>query len=430
MDFRIFPPDGILETTVELPVSKSMAVREIMLSYLSGRPALGAPLAGVCADTNILNKILAAGVPGDGSTVDVGPAGTAMRFLTAFFAANEGADVVITGTERMCQRPIGALVDALRQLGADICYDGEDGFPPLHIKGRKLKGGSVTINASVSSQFVSALMMAAPLMSEPLTIMLQGNVMSLPYIEMTAQMMTRYGIKVEVDRDKVVVPGGKYSEAYPQLEADWSAATFWYEIAALTAGWVTLPNLKERSIQGDRMVASLFERLGVLTEFTDEGAELSATPDLYSTLDADLSDMPDAAPALAVTAALEGLRFRLTGVGALRDKECDRLQALVDELLKIGIVASIENYGTTLAWDGTKCPVYTVPVFDVHGDHRMAMALAPAAVFFPGIKICDVEVVAKSYPSFWSDMQKAGFVLVDPEKLKQMQEAKEKEGQE
>lgn len=430
MDYRIFPPESILETTVDLPASKSLAVRDILLCFLSDRLSVAAPLATVCADTRTIYDILAAGIPTDGSTVDVGPAGTAMRFLTALFAATEGADVLITGTERMCQRPVGALVDALRELGADITYKGEEGFPPLLIKGKRLTGGTVTINASVSSQFVSALMMVGPLMASPLTILLQGNVMSLPYIEMTSQMMLRYGIKNEVDRDKVVLSAGKYSGAYPQVEADWSAAAFWYEIAALTAGWVTIEHLKENTLQGDRMVAPLFERLGVLTEFTEEGAELSATPDLYSTLEADLSDMPDTAPALAVTAALAGLRFRLTGVGALRDKECDRLQALVEELRKIGVVADIENYGNTLVWEGGRVPVLTVPSFNVHGDHRMAMALAPAAVFYPGVKISNAEVVEKSYPGFWQALQKAGFVLIDTVKLKQIQEAKEKEGKE
>lgn len=427
MDYRIFPPEGLIETTVNLPSSKSIAVRDIMLCYLAGGFVAAKPLAGICGDTKVLCDALENGVPTDGSTVDVGSAGTAMRFLTALFAATPGADVVLTGTLRMCERPIGALVEALRQLGADIRYKGNSGCPPLEIKGHNLSGGTVTINASVSSQFVSALMLAAPLMVAPLTIELQGNVMSLPYIEMTAAMMIRYGVAVEVDRDKVVVTGRKYTMAYPVVEADWSAAAFWYEIVALSAGWVTLPLLKDKTLQGDRQSAPLFERLGVLTEFTDDGAELSATPDIYSTLDADLSDMPDAAPALAVTAALLGLRFRLTGVGALRDKECDRLQALVEELRKLGVVAEIENYGNTLFWEGGRVPVSVVPSFNVRGDHRMAMALAPACIFFPGIKISGVEVVEKSYPNFWADLKKAGFIIIDTEMLRQIQEAKARE---
>lgn len=427
MDFRIFPPQEILETTVDLPASKSIAVRDIILCHLSGSLQLAKTLAGICADTRTVYNILEAGIPTDGSTVDVGPAGTAMRFLTALFAASEGSDAVLTGTGRMCERPVGALVDALRELGADVSYEGNEGFPPLRVKGKRLAGGTVTIDATVSSQFVSALMMAGPLMDAPLTINLQGNVTSLPYIEMTAQLMRRYGVPVEADRDKVIVPHVKYTGSYPVVEADWSAAAFWYEIAALTAGWVTLKHLRDKTIQGDRMIAPLFERLGVLTEFTSEGAELSATPDLFSTFDVDLSDMPDAAPAFAVTAAMIGVRFRITGVGTLRNKESDRLQALVDELLKIGIPVEIENYGNTIAWDGRRVPAMSVPTFDAHGDHRIAMALAPVAVFIPGIKILNVEVVEKSYPGFWASMQKAGFILVDPVKLQKLQEEKAKE---
>lgn len=422
MDYRIFPPEEILETTVALPVSKSMAVRDIMLSYFSGNVGNALALADACDDTHILFSILDAGLPFDGSRVDVGAAGTAMRFLTAAVAATDGAHCLITGTERMCRRPIGVLVDALRSLGADIEYRGEEGFPPLEIKGRRLKGGSVDVETGVSSQFLSALMMAAPLMEESLTIVFRGNLQSLPYINMTAAMMRHYGVDAEVDRDKAVVPAGKYVFADPMTEPDWSAAAFWYEIAALTAGWVTLPGLKEDSLQGDRGEASLFERLGALTEFTDDGAELSATPDLWSVLEADLGDMPDAVPALAVTAAMAGLRFRMTGVGVLREKECDRLQALVDELAKVGILLDIENYGNTLAWDGRRVPVRELPVFDPHGDHRMAMALAPVSVFIPGIVVRDVEVVAKSYPSFWQDLAAAGFAVADAAEVPEQKE--------
>lgn len=417
MDYRIFPPEEILETTVALPPSKSLLTRAMIMNYVGGRRADDGldEAVDACDDTRTLRDILAAGLPTDGSTVDVGPAGTAMRFLCALCSASEGADCLLTGSERMLERPIGPLVDALRALGAEVEYAGRDGFPPLRIRGRKLAGGSIEVDAAVSSQYISALMMVAPLMANALTIRLRGNVQSLPYIQMTAAMMSHRGVETEVDRDAVIIAAGNYSRTSDDaVEPDWSAAAFWYEIAALSAGWVTLSGLRDDSLQGDRGCAALFERLGVLTEFTDEGAELSSTPDLYSHLDADLSDMPDAVPALAVTACMAGLRFELTGVGALHHKESDRLEALVAELAKLGAQLEIEGYGTVLKWDGTRRPVRSLPEFDTYGDHRMAMALAPVSIFVPGIVVRDVEVVNKSYPGFWDHLRAAGFTLADP----------------
>lgn len=417
MDYRIFPPEEILETSVALPASKSLLTRAMIMNYIGGRSAVEGlgDWADGCIDTRTLAGILGAGLPADGSTVDVGPAGTAMRFLCALCAAKEGTDCLLTGSSRMLKRPIGPLVDALRALGADVEYAGEEGFPPLRIRGRKLRGGELEVDAAVSSQYISALMMVSPMMASPLKLKLRGNVQSLPYIQMTAEMMSHRGVETEVDRDTVAVAQGQYtSTSDDAVEPDWSAAAFWYEIAALSAGWVTLAGLRDDSLQGDRQCAALFERLGVLTDFTDEGAELSSTPDLYSHLDADLSDMPDAVPALAVTACLAGIRFELTGVGALHHKESDRLEALVAELGKLGARLEIEGYGTVLKWDGTRRPIHEMPVFDTYGDHRMAMALAPVSIFVPGIVVRDVEVVNKSYPGFWDDLRAAGFSLADP----------------
>lgn len=411
MDFRIFPPEEILETSVALPHSKSIGARRIIINYLAGERPSVADCS--CTDTRTIASILEAQLPTGGETVDVGAAGTAMRFLTALFAASQGCYCTLTGNERMQKRPIGPLVDVLRTLGADIEYVGNEGFPPLRIKGRRLAGGNVEIDASVSSQFISALMMVTPLLDSDLTIRLLGNVQSMPYIRMTAGMLRNSGLEVDFDRDKVEVSRGSL-KPFDDTEPDWSAAAFWYEIAAVTAGWVTLTGLQENSLQGDRMMAGLFARLGVVTEFTEDGAELSATPDLYNSLDADLSDMPDAVPALAVTCCLIGLPFRLTGVGALHDKECDRLEALKTELTKLGCLLEIEGYGTILSWDGRRMPVRQLPEFETYGDHRMAMALAPVAVYVPGIVVRDAQVVEKSYPDFWAQLAEAGFTLADP----------------
>lgn len=407
MNYRILPPEEILETTVELPLSKSISARELIISYVSGqgKPAKLSASADTCRLAEILDKGLCQ------KEINAGAGGTTFRFMAALLAATEGTDCLLCAEDRMSERPVAPLVDALRCLGADIEYAGKEGCPPLRIKGRKLKGGELETDASVSSQFVSALMMVVPLMEGGLHIKLLGEQGSVPYIKMTAAMMGAAGVDVETDPYNVWVKDMPYKVLPPMAEPDWSSAAFWYEIAAVTAGWVTLPGLKEKSLQGDSNEAILFERLGTLTEFGEEGAELSATPDLYSFLECHMADMPDAVPALAVTAALVGVPFRMTGVSSLRHKECDRLEALLAELLKIGIVAEIENYGDTLTWDGRRVPVNTLPVFDTYQDHRMAMSLAAVSVFIPGIIIKDSEVVEKSYPGFWSDLENAGFVL-------------------
>ncbi len=408
--YRIFPPEEILETTVSLPPSKSLGARALILNYIAGE----APAGGHCSDTRTLSAILADGLPTDGRELDIADAGTAMRFLTALCAASEGTHCRLKGTARMHKRPIGPLVHVLRMLGADIEYLGEEGFPPLEIKGRRLSGGTVDIDATDSSQYVSALMLVTPLLEAPLTIRLLGEAHSTPYIRMTADMLRKCGAEVDFERDMVAVSCPAPLRPISESEPDWSAAAFWYEIAALTAGWVTLSGLRADSLQGDRGVAELFERLGVLTEFTDEGAELSATPDLWSNLDADLADMPDAVPALVATCCLAGIPFRLSGVGALHHKECDRIEALTAEMAKLGCLLETEVYGTVLTWDGRRIPVRELPVFDTYNDHRMAMALAPASVFVPGIVINGTECVEKSYPGFWQHLSEAGFRLADP----------------
>lgn len=414
MDYRIFPPEEILETSVDLPLSKSMAMRAIALKWLA-EGKVPFELLNICADTAVFGKCLSESA----SEKNCGASGAALRFMIAMMSATPGMTCTIGGIARLNQRPIGPLVEALRAIGASVEYLGDEGFAPVKVTGRRLHGGVVEVDASVSSQIVSALMLIAPKCESDLEIKLLGNVQSAPYIRMTAGMMQECGAEVELDRDSVKVSAKPYSKADYKVEPDWSAATFWYEIAALTAGWVTLNGLTGKSLQGDSGVVELFERLGVVTEFTDEGAELSATPDLYNSLDADMTDMPDAGPALVVTAAMAGIPFRLSGVGALHDKECDRISALADSLVKLGIITETEQYGTVFVWDGRRLPMHQLPEFDTFGDHRMAMALAAVSVFVPGIVIKDVEVVDKSYPGFWEDLRSAGFILLDPSETPQ-----------
>lgn len=411
MDYRVFPPEEIIEEgVIELPLSKSISNRALILAALTeGTPY--PPRLADCTDTQVLAAALRQGLTGE---VNVGGAGTAMRFLAAYYAATPGADIFLDGDERMRRRPIRQLVDALRGCGAEIEYAGEEGFPPLKIKGKRLKGGRVTVDATVSSQFVSALLMVAPTMEEGLTLELDGEPVSLPYILLTVGMMEDRGAEVDRSPLTISVAPGRYRAAEADdAEADWSAAAFFYEITALSAGWLTLRDLRTDSRQGDRRAAEYFERLGVITAPSEEiegAVDLQPSPDLFGRLEADLSDTPDLAPALVVTASLLGVPFRLTGLQSLGIKECDRLQALVEEMEKIGArVEKIRDFG--LEWDGSRHPVFEVPVFDSRGDHRMAMALAPAAVYLPGTVVRGAETVAKSFPAYWDALRALGFSL-------------------
>ena len=408
MDLRILPPDEILSAKVELPLSKSVSARTLIIDAIAGLP-LTSRVAD-CDDT----KALAAALSDDSHEINIGAAGTAMRFLTAYYASRPGSDVILDGDDRMRQRPVGRLVDALRRLGADISYAGTEGFPPLRIKGTTLSGGEIDVDASVSSQYVSAIMMVAPLMSAPLRVNLPGDVVSRPYITMTATMMAARGIDIDINPTFITIGSGGYTAATTEVERDWSAASYWYEIAALTAGWVTLPGLSLPSLQGDSALAGLFPRLGVLTEFEDGAAELSAAPDLFSRLELDMSDTPDLVQTFVVTARAIGIPFRLTGVSTLRIKETDRIDALCRELLKIGCIVSAEG-DDVISWECVRRPITELPRIDTYGDHRMAMAFAPLAVFIPGIIINDIEVVSKSYPDYWNHLTEAGFRLIDAE---------------
>ena len=403
MKLRILPPDEMLDTALTLPPSKSMSVRAVAMAAAGA--AYDGPLAD-CAATVAMRRVATART----GTVDAADSGAALRFGTALLAATEGTDVTITGSPRLLSRPIAALIETLRALGADVEADAEG----VHVRGRRLAGGRTAVDATASSQFVSALLMAAPLMDNVLELTIDWNQPSLPYIDMTLAMMRARGIDASREGIEIAVrPGAYRAPEAPDVEADWSAAAFWYEIAALTAGFVTLRGMKPASVQGDRIVADIFTRLGVVTAFDDEGAQLSADPEMHARLDLDCSATPDLVPALAVTAALLGVPFELTGTAALRDKECDRVAAIIEELAKTGAVVEYDR--GTLQWDGRRVPVMELPAFDARGDHRMAMALAPVAVFAPGITIDGAECVGKSYPGFWDHLRAAGFEVEEAE---------------
>lgn len=410
MQIKAFAPKYV-KGKVILPSSKSLSNRVLVINALSGNRGMLPENVSDCDDTRVMIKWL----DGCDETVDVGAAGTAMRFSTALLAVSEGYRV-ITGSERMKQRPIALLVDALRGLGAEIEYVGNEGYPPLRIKGNPtIKGGCVSLSGGVSSQYISALLMIAPMMEEGLTLTLTGDVVSRPYIDMTIGLMRDFGAKVMWMDDNVVrVEPRVYSKRDFFVESDWSACSYWYEMVALGDGDVLLPGLFKDSFQGDSRVAEFFSMLGVATEYV-EGEGMGACVHIYRTgdvcgrLDLDLVEQPDLAQTLVVCCCMMGVPFRFTGLQSLKIKETDRINALRTEMRKLGYVVGEEN-DSVLYWNGERCEADTEPVIYTYDDHRMAMAFAPCALKLGEIRINDPHVVSKSYPGYWEDLRSVGFV--------------------
>lgn len=340
-------------------------------------------------------------------SLDIGAAGTAMRFLTAYLSVTPG-EHTITGTERMKHRPIGILVDALRQLGATISYEGEEGFPPLRIVGHdNLEGGELTVPGNVSSQYISALLMIAPTLKNGLRLTLTGTIASRPYLDMTISMMRDFGAKVEWKGDDVIdVEPGAYLQRPYHIESDWSAASYWYEMVALTqdeAPCVTLPGLFRDSLQGDSAVQEMFRPLGVETTFIDsQTVQLSRSGQPTRHLELNLIGQPDLAQTLIVCCAMLGTTFRFSGLASLKIKETNRTAALQAELRKLGIVIH-EDGESVVFWDGERCEPEKDVIISTYEDHRMAMAFAPVCMVRGSICINNPEVVSKSYPNFWKD---------------------------
>lgn len=398
---------------VSLPGSKSMAARALIINALAEEPA---SLAGLpqCEDTSALRQALDLIADGNTPKLDIGAAGTAMRFMTALCAATPGLYVLLTGTERMCRRPIKPIVDALIQAGADINYQRHNGYPPLLIKGKQLHAPDIDIRADVSSQFISGLMMIAPNCKDGLTIHRTGaRTVSRPYIRMTAKMMRDFGVEVIEEGTDIRIPQAKYSapENY-QIEPDWSAASYFYEIAALLDGTPVKINALRRadeSVQGDARCEELFRNLGVSTQYLDDGSAILTGGGLKSPADVDLSETPDLVPALALAHCLCGVPFQFKGIDHLRLKECDRLDVIVKELRKLGFIA--ETHDDILLWNGhTENPHLDDPI-RTHDDHRIAMAFAPAVLRFGEITILHEAVVDKSFPRYWENLERLGIQI-------------------
>ena len=429
-----------LVASIALPASKSVSNRALLLQALCPVKRYAIDNLAVCDDTDHMLQGVEAKRAG-AQLIDIGATGTAMRFLTAYLAITEG-ETVITGSERMQQRPIGTLVEALRELGADITYMNREGYPPLCIRGKKLQGGALEIEAGISSQYISALLMIAPCLADGLTLHLKGNIASRTYIELTLDLMRKYGAVAEwTDEQTIRVDAGAYEDIPLTVEADWSAASYWYELAAVAAHLghdvdITLPALTLDSRQGDRVVAQLFEPLGVKTRATIDKVCASeressllefsqqAQPKLdsiavnsqftvdksqlgkdNSQFEKDFTHCPDIAQTLAVTCCLLGIPYVFKGIHSLRIKETDRVAALIAELRKLGFVLRAEG-DERLVWDGERCEPDEHPVIATYDDHRMAMAFAPAALCYKNLAIEHPEVVTKSYPGFWEEIGK------------------------
>jgi 3-phosphoshikimate 1-carboxyvinyltransferase len=391
--------------SVELTGSKSETNRLLLLAALY--PNLTLLNDSNAHDVSVMKKALQL----NSGTVDIHHAGTAMRFLTAYFSVTEGAEVLLTGSDRMKQRPIALLVDALRALGATIEYQGEEGYPPLLIKGVILPGSSVSIAANVSSQYLSALCLVGAKLPKGLEIELVGSITSLPYLNMTLQLLERIGISARLDDRRIrIAPKSVIEPISLAVESDWSAASYYYSIVALSklGTKATLSTLREDSLQGDRVLSTIYKDFGVSTRFDDGKVIIEKVSEpLSQTLSYDLKDAPDIAQTIAVTAAGLQVDCYLTGLHTLPIKETDRLAAMKCELEKVG--ADVEIDAESLRVFGQKAKLQSASIA-TYNDHRMAMAFAPLATLIP-LTIEESFVVEKSYPDFWKHLSSIGYQI-------------------
>ena len=402
--YKIFPPE-VIQTTVRLQASKSISNRALILNALS---LSNQPIKNLsdCEDTQVLIDAFNS----NSNVFDVKGAGTAMRFLTAFLAGMEG-DWILKGSKRMHERPIQPLVEALQALGAEIDYLEKEGFPPLKIKGKRLKGGEIYMAGNISSQFISALLMVAPHMEEGLLMHIEKEVVSRPYIDLTMNMMAKCGVNAKWQNNDITVKPQKYKPIKHEVEADWTAASYWYEMVAMLPGSeVYLKGLEKSSLQGDSNVTSLFTELGVSTRFVSDGIVIRNVKRKAKKFFHDFTKEPDLAQTFATTCCFLRVPFLFSGIQSLKIKETDRVHALINELKKLGFLLQ-ENEIGMLEWNGERCHPEEDPVIDTYNDHRMAMSMAPGAIDFGMLRMNDPHVVSKSYPNFWNDLQQAGFTI-------------------
>jgi 3-phosphoshikimate 1-carboxyvinyltransferase len=408
--------DKIVKGVLQLPFSKSLSNRLMIIRALTGDFQILnlAEADDTLLLADLLKKIKERKKKTQILELDTGNAGTAMRFLTAYLSSQPGK-WLLTGSERMKQRPIGALVDALMVLGAEIDYLGKLGYPPLLIEGKTLKGGDVNVDAGISSQFVSALIMAGPGIPGGITIIPRGEAVSKPYINMTVRLLQYFGIPVKKERNRIIIPESRYQPKEYSVEADWSSASFWYEAAALAdEADITLLGLQSGSLQGDSILADIFQNFGVMTEFIEDGVRITRKKKKIDGYYFNFSDFPDIAPPVITTCAAMGIRGRFEGLKSLKIKESDRLLALVNEFKKVGItVETGDDQGDDLSLEFPPSKMKLSPTLrmDPFGDHRMAMTYAPLALKTGSITIENPDVVKKSYPQFWEHLSLLGFTV-------------------
>jgi len=407
MPYQLQMDQKNLHGSITLPASKSISNRLLILNALATKAGILENLSA-SSDTRVLEQALQAG----GSTIDIGHAGTAMRFLTAYLSISQG-NYVLTGSERMRQRPIAELVEVLNKLGAKIGYLENPGYPPLSIQGRNIPGGEISVDSSISSQYISALMMIAPALKNGLTIHLENEVVSSSYIHLTKNLMLDLDIPVKYSDSGIKIPFHRFSGKNISIEADWSAASYWYALAVLSNETeLEINGLQQKSYQGDSVLPDIFRPLGIETIFRKGGIILRNIPGTMDRFDFDFSDSPDLVQTMVVLCSLLDIPFRMSGTRTLKIKETDRIHALQVEMRKLGILLDADPGGDWISWDGGKTSdISQIKKIQTYHDHRMAMAFSPAAIKHPGLIIEDPGVVEKSYPGFWKDLESTGFKL-------------------
>ncbi|MEI6274959.1 MAG: 3-phosphoshikimate 1-carboxyvinyltransferase [Prolixibacteraceae bacterium] len=405
-------PDSRISGEITLPASKSISNRVLIINALSYSSFPVKNLSD-CDDSIVMDKVLQS----DTNRFDIGHAGTAMRFLTAYLSKIVG-EWHLTGSERMQQRPISILVDALRKMGAQIEYTGIEGFPPLKITGTALRGGTIELDGSISSQYISALLMIAPTVQGGLSIRLKNSITSRAYIEMTLHLMKKFGIKYQWNGNEIRIEAQSYKSIPYSVESDWSGASYWYALAALSDHCdLYLKGLYLNSLQGDAVQSEWFEKyFGIKSRQEGDSVRLTRNKEVpLKKLVLNFIENPDIAQTFVVLSIGKKLPFHFTGLKTLKIKETDRISALKNECAKLGVVLT-EPADGELAWDGTLSASNSEnePVIATYDDHRMAMAFAPVAMFKGSVGIEDAMVVTKSYPSFYMDLQKVGFKVEIP----------------
>ena len=396
----LFPRTSSFSEIIPLPASKSESNRALVINALAKGKIDNLSNLAEARDTQTMIRLLAE----NGSEADVLDAGPTMRFLTAYYAVT-GASKKMTGTPRMCERPIGILVDALRSLGADITYLNNEGYPPLQLNGFAFQGNrEISIRGDVSSQFISAILMVAPLLPEGLNLQITGALGSKPYIEMTLAQMKHFGVQADVDWSKgtIEISAQPYKLQPFAVESDWSGASYWYSMVALSTfedSSLELLGLKEDSLQGDSAIKAIMEPLGVKSTFTGRGYLLTKIP-AQASLSWDFTDCPDLAQTICVVAAVKNIPLTLTGLESLKVKETDRVLALQHELKKLGATLVEKEANHLYQVTGNFAAILAIEPIETYDDHRMAMAFAPVAMQ-KEITLLDPSVVNKSYPSFW-----------------------------